>query len=112
MAVIARGGLYKAARLFIKEEVDGEVEEAGVFSRALDISAETMAVVGIAKLIGERGGLRTSVVLVELVEIHAAEGRQELRHEAVIRAHELGPELIKVHHGEVVEGSRTARVRP
>jgi penicillin-binding protein 2 len=54
MAVIARGGLYKAARLFIKEEV----EEAGAFSRALDISAETMAVVydGMSAVVNEEGG--------------------------------------------------------
>ena len=54
MAVIARGGLYKTARLFIEEEVDGP----GAFSRALDISAETMAVVydGMSAVVNEEGG--------------------------------------------------------
>ncbi|MHC4530535.1 MAG: peptidoglycan D,D-transpeptidase FtsI family protein [Planctomycetota bacterium] len=56
MAVIARGGLYKAARLFIEEEVEGE--EPRAFSRALDISAETMAVVydGMSAVVNEEGG--------------------------------------------------------
>jgi penicillin-binding protein 2 len=51
IAAIARGGLYKAARLFIEEEVEGEVEEP-------DISAETMAVVydGMRAVVNEEGG--------------------------------------------------------
>jgi penicillin-binding protein 2 len=58
IAAIARGGLYKAARLFIEEEVEGGIEEPGAFSRALDISAETMAVVydGMSAVVSEEGG--------------------------------------------------------